>query len=356
MNSQYLRLVAWATGMSCLLPILVALTTVIHAKQPLGWDVAIDLGVLLLGTLVVIGLIREFWRRVHETFRGLSCQQANFLDTLPEVHVPLALLIAAGLSLFLELAVIRWLATVYPFFSFYKNFTLLACFAGLGLGYAMAREDEIGLPIVLPFIAWQLLVVLFARYGMDARYTDMVMWLIPFTEQFHMGIMPSLWTLLFIPVHLFLGIVFFMTSIAFVPIGQLCGRLMRRLPTLRAYGINLLGSLLGVVIIFLTSYLWLPPVAWFALAFCAIIVFVVFDSRLTVIGAVAAALGVVVLSYPCIPEIHRIFSPYQSVERTSHAYGWMSIDTAGFFHQNVLDLSFENANRNSRPDLVRLAN
>lgn len=155
MNSQYLRLVGWATGLSCLLPVLVVLTTVFHDREAPDFGVAIDMGALLLGTLVVMGLLREFWTRFHETFRGLSCQQAHFLDTLPEKDVPMALLVAAGLSLFLELAVIRWLATVYPFFSFYKNFTLLACFSGLGLGYAMARQDEIGLPAVLPFLAWQ---------------------------------------------------------------------------------------------------------------------------------------------------------------------------------------------------------
>jgi len=32
------------------------------------------------------------------------------------------------LSLLLELVLIRWLASVFPVFSFYKNFTMLACF------------------------------------------------------------------------------------------------------------------------------------------------------------------------------------------------------------------------------------
>ena len=44
-----------------------------------------------------------------------------------------------GLSLFLELAVIRWHGSEWEMFAFYKNFSLLACFLGLGLGYALAR-------------------------------------------------------------------------------------------------------------------------------------------------------------------------------------------------------------------------
>jgi hypothetical protein len=58
---------------------------------------------------------------------------------------------AAALSLFLELAVIRWHGAIFEFFAFYKNYGLLACFAGLGLGNALSRsKDGIPLLLVLP--------------------------------------------------------------------------------------------------------------------------------------------------------------------------------------------------------------
>ena len=44
-------------------------------------------------------------------------------------------------SLLLELVMIRWLASVFPVFSFFKNFTLLACFLGLGAGYAVRTNS-----------------------------------------------------------------------------------------------------------------------------------------------------------------------------------------------------------------------
>jgi hypothetical protein len=43
------------------------------------------------------------------------------------------------LSLLLELVLIRWLASVFPVYSFYKNFTMLACFLGLGVSYLPAN-------------------------------------------------------------------------------------------------------------------------------------------------------------------------------------------------------------------------
>jgi hypothetical protein len=41
------------------------------------------------------------------------------------------------------LSIIRWQATVFPFFAFYKDLSMLSCFAGLGLGYAMARHKRV---------------------------------------------------------------------------------------------------------------------------------------------------------------------------------------------------------------------
>jgi uncharacterized membrane protein len=43
-----------------------------------------------------------------------------------------SIVLVTMLSLLLELVLIRWLASVFPVFSFYKNFTMLACFLGLG--------------------------------------------------------------------------------------------------------------------------------------------------------------------------------------------------------------------------------
>ena len=71
--------------------------------------------------------------------------------------------------------------------------------------------------------------------------------------------------------YFFLSVAFVMTSLAFVPIGQVCGRLMKRRPNLRAYGLNLLGSLVGVALTFIVSFLWTPPMVWFGISFAVIL-------------------------------------------------------------------------------------
>src|ERR1700738_1116168 len=85
-------------------------------------------------------------------------------------------------AFFIELGIIRWQSSVLPFFAFYKNFSLLGCFVGLGLGYALATRDRVPLVIVLPLLAWQFSFMTFVRYVPGHALTT-----IPFSEQLTMG-------------------------------------------------------------------------------------------------------------------------------------------------------------------------
>src|SRR5512146_2781449 len=50
------------------------------------------------------------------------------------------LLLASFLTLFAELAFIRWLAVEIRVFAYFKNLALLLCFLGFGIGCALARR------------------------------------------------------------------------------------------------------------------------------------------------------------------------------------------------------------------------
>jgi len=50
------------------------------------------------------------------------------------------MLLASALTLFGELAIIRWIATEVRVFAYVKNLALLLCFLGFGLGCALARD------------------------------------------------------------------------------------------------------------------------------------------------------------------------------------------------------------------------
>ena len=260
--------------------------------------------------------------------------QARFLNTLNAKYADAAILFSAALSLFLELGIIRWQSSVLPFFAFYKNFSLLACFVGLGLGYALAARDRIPLVIVLPLLAWEFSFMTMVRYVPGRSLT-----VIPFSEQLTMGIGGgNMSYILFL--YGLLAIVFLITALTFMPVGQLCGRLMERRTKLRAYGLNLLGSLLGVLLMLVASFLWTPPLVWFALCFLAILLFTVRTPSLVTVGLSFTVVCLIVLAWPVNPLWNRIYSPYQLLEiGRSEDTGQTLINAAGHYYQRIYDFS-----------------
>ena len=106
----------------------------------------------------------------------------------------------------------------------------------------------------------------------------------PFTEQRNIGFASAQSAAQFIAAYAFLAVLFVLSALAFLPVGQLCGRLMARREQLRAYALNLVGSLAGVVLLLAVSALWTPPLVWFALLFALLLAFQAFDRRVLLAG------------------------------------------------------------------------
>lgn len=282
-----------------------------------------------------------------------SAAQADFLDTMSEAWVPRAIAVSAALGLLLELAVIRWHASMFEFFAFYKNFSLLACFAGLGIGYALSRNRQgVLLCLVIPLLGWQLLLLTFVRYGL-ARSQNVSLQGVPFSEQLHMGLVKSD-DLGLATVYLLLTLVFLLTVLTFLPLGQLCGRLMERGKRLESYGLNVAGSLAGVLAMFLASYLWTPPSVWFGLICATLMFFVVRQRKSLLFAASAAFVVLMVLAWPVNPLWNRVYSPYQLLEVGYGDRGLLMIRAAGQYYQRVHN--FLDGSANSNPQTIRVRN
>ncbi len=254
---------------------------------------------------------------------------------------------AAALSLVLELALIRWQSSVLEFLAFYKNFSLLACFAGLGLGYALATRDRIPLLTVIPLLAWQICFIMVTRLVPELFHV------IPFREQFTMGVSTGDWPRTVI-LFVLLTTIFLITALTFLPIGQLCGRLMERRGRLRAYGLNLLGSLLGVVLMLLASLLWTPPLVRFTFCFLGVLLFHSRQRGALTTGVVFTLFCTVVLAWWPIDRLwNRVYSPYQLLEIGADPdTGLTLIRAAGHYYQHIYDFS----NPSLSPSLTRVRN
>lgn len=173
----------------------------------------------------------------------------------------LPLLLISSVGLFLELAVIRWIAAEVRLFSYFKNLPLLAAFLGLSIGFAHAGKTRDYLPSFAPLLGIFVVLVLgvgraISPLGLPYPGSgDEFLW---FTVDFSYVL----------SLFLFLGVllVFFAaTTLLLIPLGQATGREMYGRPPVPAYIVNLLGSLAGIWIFALLAYLETPPAVWFGL-------------------------------------------------------------------------------------------
>src|SRR5215472_527475 len=74
------------------------------------------------------------------------------------------LLLASFLTLFAELAFIRWIAVEVRIFAYVKNLALLLCFVGFGLGCALAKQ-KVRWPSAISAFLGLLLVVRIPWHG-----------------------------------------------------------------------------------------------------------------------------------------------------------------------------------------------
>jgi spermidine synthase len=276
-------------------------------------------------------------RKLAPSLDAHAQAQTQFLDSLDLRYVDLAIFSSAALSLLLELALIRWQSSVLQFLAFYKNFSLLACFAGLGLGYALAARTRLPLFMVVPLLAAQFCFVLLVRIASSKLESLDVN---PFREQLTMGLLQGN-RVEAVVLFALLSVIFLLTALTFVPIGQLCGRLMERRKNLRAYGLNLLGSLLGVLIMLVASLLWTPPLVWFALCLLGILLFHARRPSALIAGIVFSFVCTIVLAWwPIEPLWSRVYSPYQLVEiGTDPTTGLTLLRAAGHYYQHIRDVT-----------------
>src|SRR4051794_10635441 len=133
-------------------------------------DLLLMLGRALLGMAAVLVMLNPGWlaRRLDREVELMGrLFEDGFANARARERIRLIVLVTM-VSLLLELVMIRWLASVFPVFSFFKNFTLLACFLGLGAGYAVAEKQRCAPALVLPMLALFVAVITLLRYDVGA--------------------------------------------------------------------------------------------------------------------------------------------------------------------------------------------
>ena len=176
----------------------------------------------------------------------------------------------------------------------------------------------------------------------------------PITEQMTMGVGTANTVTRLVMVYGFLFWVFSFNALSLIPLGQLASHLMGRSTRLPAYGWNLLGSIAAVFVFWGLSFLWSPPVVWFAVGFAFLALFL--RGMLTTTAIVAAlALGVVGTSFQV--AAYDLYSPYQILTLYPSGFTPGSSPTAimvnHYFFQDMYNLGPDGAAMAGVRDLVR---
>ena len=253
------------------------------------------------------------------------------------------IVVVAAVSLFIELILIRWQASLFPVFGLYKNYTLLACFCGLGIGYAMAGKRLV-LPATLPLLAALTGSLLLLHYygGGDILSSFFV---VPVWEESYVAAAPAIQSSVArhivhdIPVYGLLILTFLLNAYALIPIGQYAGFLMNRMAPLAGYGCNLAGSVLGVGLLFLLSWQWAGPDIWFTLAVVPLLWLQSAVANARKLGIAAAVFCILMLSWPFTPLTQTIFSPYQTIQVLTKGDGLAALTASGTYYQKIYDFS-----------------
>ena len=257
------------------------------------------------------------------------------------------LILSSALGLYLELLLIRWISSEIRIFAYLKNFVLIACFLGFGIGCYLGRRAIPLLALIAPLIFFTLLIELpWRALRALIEALPVLLGATSETQIWGVGSMPLTANGL-----IGLGIaaavtlpLFALLAITFMPIGQLVGWYLETAPNgITAYTVNVLASLAGIALYTAISFAGQPPAVWLIAAGILACALLWPAPRLRWIAAVAF-IAVAALSLMRIePETSTYWSPYQKLSIKPlrigrEQVGW-NLQTNGTWFQKVIDLS-----------------
>jgi hypothetical protein len=303
-------------------------------------------GVLLIALGVIL---YRFGRQGLNAMTSLLQLESQLLEDTPNRLAVFDLFLISFLGLFFEVLIIRWLSTEVRLFAYYKNLSLIAAFMGLGIGFMLARKKLALLPVFpIGFCALSAIILVGAAKGVflslsNPAGSDVWIWGI-----LQRSALPSFFSFFALIPFFFLS-----TVLVFIPLGQATGQAMQLFPPIKAYTINVLGSLAGTWGFSALSFMSWPPLAWFAIGLVLCLWFLRRTRRALVINAVASALFIIMAF---VLRGDSYWSPYyridvkpitaQSAAGNPVRWGY-ALDVNYDFHQSAVNLSPDFARQNA---------
>lgn len=221
----------------------------------------------------------------------------------------ISLVLVSFLSLFLELVFIRWLPSNVLSLAYFSNIVLISSFFGLGLGCLLASKIKdlfrwfpltllVAVAIIVSLRRFEIIIPpqdnewIWSYYGGNKIYAP----------QLKLGILSAL------------SIVYILNASIFALIGQKIGLLMENFKPIKAYSLNLIGSILGIVFFGLLSFInggFNSPQIWFMIGGIISLWFLKKDKFILFIGITCLLIIITTVHYTSEGEI---WSPYYNIQ------------------------------------------
>jgi hypothetical protein len=234
--------------------------------------------------------------------------------------IRLRLVLLSFLMLFLELALIRWTAANNVHLAYITNLVLIATFLGVGVGFLLA-DSKLNLGSAVPVF-----LVLLVGFVL-AFPVKLVALRGPHQLQGAQGMAA-------LPRWVSLPVIFVLSVAVMAGVGQAVARTFRLFKPLDAYRLDIIGSIGGIVVFSLISFLWLPPLAWGLVAVAGLLVLL--GRKVRWWHAVAMAAMIVLLVLESMSSVDT-WSPYYKITAVQPAghHGPLVVSANNIPHQTA---------------------
>lgn len=219
------------------------------------------------------------------------------------------LILASLLMSFVEMMLIRWTSSnIYSLF-FFANFVLIASFLGIGIGFLRAQTRKSLFAYSPHILALVIFFCYFCSYEYQAKVSPETGNLDYVDKIFHGHLYPIFFTLPFV----FIAVTACMASIA-----DTVARAFRQLPSLPAYRLEVLGTLLGILLFAALAFLGASPLSW-GVVIAALYVFLLSASwrkglSLLMLSQIAMLILIVGIFYQEANTKNHIWSTYYKID------------------------------------------
>ena len=241
---------------------------------------------------------------------------------LPAFRRPgVRLVLTSGTLLFVELVLLRWVPANVTYIGFFSNFLLMASFLGIGLGILLGRRwasvTWSPFPLLLLLVVG---LILYAKLDVQVRASNEIFFGLSESHAADTN-------------FLVLPLVFVLVAAVMAALALPLGSLLRSMPPLRAYALDIAGAIGGIVLFTVLSVLSTEPPVWFGVL-ALLLAALALARRLTRFSLINAALVLTTLGLVLGASASGdLWSPYYRITVQRPAGSDATISVNGIPHQ-----------------------